>query len=239
MKQVILHCDMDTFYASVECFHHPEIRNQPVVVGGDAEKRHGIVLTKNQIAKQFDIKTGEALWQAKAKCPNLVIMPPDYHQYQRFSRMARNIYHDYTDRVESFGLDESWLDCSAGIGHLGDGKSVAKEIQKRVYRELGITVSIGVSFNKIFAKLGSDMNKPHGITIIPKETFKEKIWGLPVSDLLMVGRATTKKLKQRGVSTIGQLAETEFSLLHFKPQSPSERNFFSFLYVSCAAAMVS
>ena len=207
MERVILHADCDAFYASVECLHRPEIRRFPVAVGGDVEQRHGIILAKNQLAKQYGIKTGEALWQAKQKCPDIVIVPPNFKLYQRFSRLARNIYLDYTDRVEPFGLDENWLDVTGSIHLFGDGVQIAREIQQRIWRELGITVSIGVSFNKIFAKLGSDYQKPCGITELSRGNYQSKVWSLPAGDLLMVGRATERKLRNRGVNTIGDIAE--------------------------------
>ncbi|MFU0831383.1 MAG: DNA polymerase IV [Oscillospiraceae bacterium] len=202
---MILHSDCNSFYASVECLHRPEIREKPVAVGGDAEQRHGIILAKNQIAKRYHIKTGEALWQAKQKCPDLIIVPPNYELYMRFSQMARRIYLDYTDRVEPFGLDEAWLDVT-GSTALGDGIQIAEEIRKRVKAELGITVSIGVSYNKIFAKLGSDYKKPDAITRIGKDNFREIAWPLPAGDLLYVGSATKRKLERYGIHTIGDLA---------------------------------
>ena len=208
MVRVILHSDCNSFYASVECLHHPEIRNKPVAVGGDVEQRHGNILAKNQMAKKYNIKTGEALWQAKQECPDLVIMPPNYHLYERFSKMARQIYLDYTDQVEPFGLDECWLDVT-GSAVKGDGLTIAKEISTRIKYELGITVSIGVSYNKIFAKLGSDYQKPDAITRIGKDNYREIAWPLPVSDLLYVGRATEKKLLSYGIHTIGELAAIE------------------------------
>lgn len=209
MKRTILHLDCDCFYASVELLHRPELRNKPLAVGGDPEQRHGIILAKSYSAKKYGIKTGEALWQAKQKCPDLVIVPPNFKLYMRFSGLIRNILMDYSDQVESFGLDESWLDCTGSVSLLGNGESIAREIQRRVWRELGITVSIGVSWNKVFAKLGSDYKKPCGITVIDLENYKEKVWKLPVSDLLMVGRATTRKLNQRMICTIGQLAQAD------------------------------
>jgi len=213
MERVILHSDCNSFYASVECLHHPEIRNKPVAVGGDVEQRHGIILAKNDIAKRYNIKTGEALWQAKQKCPELVIVPPDYHKYERFSKMARNIYLDYSDQVEPFGLDECWIDVT-GSAIKGDGMTIAKEISARIKYELGITVSIGVSYNKIFAKLGSDYKKPDAITEMSKDNFKEIAWPLPVGDLLYVGRATERKLHSYCIRTIGELANTSEKLLH-------------------------
>lgn len=207
MERVILHCDFNSFYASVECLHHPEIRKKPVAVGDDAEQRHGIILAKNQLAKRYHIKTGEALWQAKEKCPDLVIVPPHYDLYMRFSKMGHKIYLDYTDQVEPFGLDECWLDVT-GSGIRGSGMEIAEEIRRRIKFELGITVSIGVSYNKIFAKLGSDYKKPDAITRIGKDNFREIAWPLPVEDLLYVGPATERKLKRLGIDTIGALART-------------------------------
>jgi DNA polymerase-4 len=212
MERMILHSDCNSFYASVECLHHPEIRNKPVAVGGDVEQRHGIILAKNQLAKRYNIKTGEALWQAKQKCPDLVIMPPNYHLYMRFSKMARQIYLDYTDQVEPFGLDECWLDVT-GSAVKGNGLSIAEEIRARIKYELGITVSIGVSFNKIFAKLGSDYKKPDAITVISRENYRQIAWPLPASDLLYVGRSTEKRLTSMGIHTIGDLAGTSNKLL--------------------------
>ena len=205
MERVILHSDCNGFYASVECLHRPEIRDKPMAVGGDVEQRHGIILAKNELAKKFNIKTGEALWQARQKCPDLVIVPPHFKLYQRFSRLCHQIYLDYTDRVEPFGLDECWCDVTAdGV----DGVQLAHEIRQRIKRELGITVSIGVSYNKIFAKLGSDYKKPDAVTEIRMDNFKEIVWPLPVGDLLYVGRATQRKLESYCKHTIGDLANT-------------------------------
>ena len=210
MKQrVILHSDMNNFYAGVECHHRPEIRSKPVVVGGDEEARHGIVLAKNNIAKAAGIKTGEALWQAREKCDGLIVIPPNYPLYIRYSRLARQIYSDYTPQVESFGLDECWLDVSGD-----DGVHIANEIRARIKKELGVTASIGVSFNKIFAKLGSDIKKPDATTVISKENYKEVAWPLPVEELLYVGPKTKQKLNKYGINTIGELAKTPESFLH-------------------------
>ena len=213
MGRAILHIDMNSCYASIECLHHPEIRHLPVAVGGDVEARHGIILAKNELAKRAGVKTGEALWQAKQKCPDLVIVPPHYQLYLRFSRMARAIYAEYTDLIEPFGLDEAWIDVT-GSGVFGDAVEIAETIRNRVKFELGITVSIGVSFNKIFAKLGSDYKKPDAVTVFGKDDYREKVWPLPVEELLYVGPATTRKLRARGIRTIGDLAQTDPSLLH-------------------------
>lgn len=214
MQRTILHADMNNFYASVECLYHPEIRDKPVVVGGDPEARHGIVLAKNYVAKKYGITTGEVLWQARQKCPGLVVMPPDFEKYLRYSRMVREIFGDYTDQVEPFGLDEAWLDVTGSVIVRGDGEFIANEIRQRVKDELGITASVGVADNKIFAKLGSDMKKPDATTIITRQNFKEKVWPLPVEDLLYVGRSTKHKLFQVNIITIGDLANSTPELLH-------------------------
>ncbi|MDD3919643.1 MAG: DNA polymerase IV [Eubacteriales bacterium] len=212
--RTILHIDMNGCYASIECLHNPAIRDLPVAVGGDVESRHGIILAKNQIAKAYDIKTGEALWQARQKCPNLVILQPHYGLYWRFSKLARAIYEDYSSQIEPFGLDEAWVDVTGSTHLFGDGYTIAEEIRARVERELGITVSVGVSFNKVFAKLGSDYKKPNAVTEFSRSNFKKMVWPLPVGDLLYVGRATQRKLYARGIMTIGQLAAADPVRLH-------------------------
>lgn len=209
--RVILHSDCNGFYASVECLHNSSIRNKPVAVSGDAENRHGIILAKNEIAKKFKIKTGEAIWQAKQKCPELVTVPPHFELYKRFSKMARRIYSEYTDYIEPFGLDESWLDVTHNVDK--NGVQIAEEIRKRVKEELGITVSIGVSFNKIFAKFGSDYKKPDAITHITRQNYKDIIWNSPAQDLLYVGKATQSKLNKIGIYTIGDIANAPIALL--------------------------
>lgn len=209
--RVILHSDCNGFYASVECLHNPSIRNKPVAVSGDAENRHGIILAKNEIAKKYNVKTGEPIWQAKQKCPELITVPAHFELYKRFSRMARRIYSEYTDYIEPFGLDEAWLDVTHNIDK--SGVEIAEEIRQRVKEELGITVSIGVSFNKIFAKFGSDYKKPDAITHITRENYKDIIWNSPAQDLLYVGRATKSKLNKIGIYTIGDIANAPIGLL--------------------------
>ena len=216
MERIILHSDCNSFYASVECLHHPEIREKPVAVGGDIEQRHGIILAKNQLAKQFHVSTGEAIWQAKQKCPELIVLPPDFPLYLRFSRLARDIYLGYSNRVEPFGLDEAWIDITSSENQKDKGERTAQEIRERIREELGITVSIGVSYNKIFAKLGSDYRKPDAVTLITKENYRQTAWPLPVSDLLYVGPATKRKLNGFGVHTIGELAQTPVEILRSK-----------------------
>ena len=204
--RTILHVDMNNFYASVECLYRPEIRHLPVAVAGDPLNRHGIILAKNMIAKKLGVKTGEAIWEAKLKAPNLVTVPPDFRKYLKFSRHARQILYDYTDQIEPFGIDENWIDVTGSKLLCGDGAAIANSIQLRIKEELGITASIGVSFNKIFAKLGSDMKKPDAVTVIPHDKFKDIVWPLPISELLYVGRSTQRKLNSRGILTIGDLA---------------------------------
>ena len=213
MARHILHVDQNCFYASVEMQRHPELRDKPLAVCGSQEERHGIVLTANYLAKPYGVKTGMAIWQARQKCPNLVILPPDMDEYIRFSRMARDIYEDYTDQIEPFGLDESWLDVTGSVGLFGDPMSIAREISGRIKFELGITASIGVSDNKITAKLGSDYKKPDAITRIEADNYKEIAYPLPVEDLLYVGPATSRKLRAIGIRTIGRLAECPVDVL--------------------------
>lgn len=209
MGRTILHIDCNKFYASVECLHRPEIRNKPVAVGGSDKSRHGIILTKNEIASRFDLKVGEPLWSAKQKCPNLIVIPPNFPLYMRFSEEVHKILTDYTDIIEPFGIDESWIDVSDSVNLYGGGRQIADEIRERIKRELGITVSIGVSFNKVFAKLGSDYKKPDAVTVISKENYKEIVWPLPANNLLYIGSATYKKLQSHYRYTIGDVANTE------------------------------
>ena len=204
--RTILHSDLNNFYASVECVYAPELKKVPMAVCGDPEARHGIVLTKNMLAKAAGIQTGEAIWQAKQKCPGLVVMPPSYGRYQRFSRMMKDIYADYAFRIESFGLDECWLDVT---GHERSGVEIADELRRRAREELGLTLSVGVSFNKIFAKLGSDMKKPDATTVITPQNYRKVVWPLPAADLLFVGPATRRKLVKRNLRTIGDIARCD------------------------------
>ena len=214
MERVILHCDLNCFYASVELLSHPELRGVPVAVCGDPEARHGIILAKNEPAKAFGVKTAETIWQAKKKCPDLVLLPPHHDRYADYSRRVNAIYGDYTDLVEPFGIDESWLDVSGSL-HLfgGDAKALADTIRARIKAELGLTISVGVSFNKVFAKLGSDYKKPDATTVIPAQGWQEIVYPLPVGDLLFVGRAAQEVLSRYGVHTIGELAKCPQEML--------------------------
>lgn len=214
MERTILHCDMNNFYASVECMLNPRLKGHPVAVGGSEEMRHGIILAKNYEAKKYGIQTGEALWQARQKCPNLIIVPPHYEEYLKYSRLAHEIYSEYTDLIEPYGMDEVWLDLSGSTRLFGDGEVIANTLRERMKFELGLTISVGVSFCKVFAKLGSDMKKPDAVTVIPKDRFREIIWDLPASDMLGVGRATERVLSSYGIHTIGQLANAYPDLIH-------------------------
>ena len=212
--RVILHSDINCCYASIEHLHHPELAGKPLAVGGDPEARHGIVLTADYIAKKYGVKTGMALWQAKQVCPEINFISPRMDLYLRFSRMAHEIYGEYTDRQEPYGIDECWLDVTDSVSLKGDGEKIAAEISNRMKSELGITVSIGVSFNKIFAKLGSDYKKPDAITTMYRNEYRQKAWPLPASDLLYVGKSTAKKLSSIGVKTIGDLATMDEKILN-------------------------
>lgn len=213
MKKIILHSDLNNFYASVECMLNPELRDKFVAVCGNREDRHGIVLAKNIAAKGCGVKTGETIWEAKLKCPELVVVPPTYDEYIKYSRLTKAIYYDYTNLVEPFGMDECWLDVTGSTSLFGTGAEIAEKIRKRIKKEIGLTVSIGVSFNKIFAKLGSDMKKPDAVTEISHDSFREKIWSLPAEELLGVGRATIKRLHKYNILTIGDLANTDINYL--------------------------
>ncbi len=211
--RTILHVDLNNFYASIECLYNPALRNKAVAVAGDPKNRHGIVLAKNMPAKKMGVKTGEAIWQAKEKVPDLICVPPHYDKYLRFSRAARKIYYRYTNQVESFGIDEAWLDVTGSENLFGSGPDIAEKIRRTMKDELGLTVSIGVSWNKIFSKFGSDYKKPNAVTCITKENFKDIVWPLPVSELLYVGKATAYKLNRRAIFTIGDLAARDPALL--------------------------
>ena len=216
MDRIILHCDCNSFFASVETALNPAYKGVPMAVCGSQEDRHGIVLAKNEEAKKYGIQTAETVFSAKKKCPKLVIASPHYTEYERYSKMVNAIYAEYTDKVEPFGIDESWLDVTASRRIFGSGEAIAQEIKERVKNEIGITVSIGVSFNKVFAKLGSDYKKPDAITVISRENFKQIVYPLPASHLLYVGRKTAEELTKIGVRTIGELAESSKDMLTHK-----------------------
>lgn len=207
MEKQILHIDCNKFYASVECLLHPELKGKPVAVGGNEESRHGIILTKNEIASKYGLVVGEPLWKAKQKCRNLIIVPPNFPVYIEFSKKVRKILEDYTDLIEPFGLDESWIDVTGDW--FKNGREIGFEIKERIRKEIGITVSVGVSYNKVFAKLGSDYKKPNAMTVITKKNYQKIVWPLKCSDMIMVGPATTKKLNNYGIYTIGDIAKSD------------------------------
>ncbi len=206
MERVVLHSDLNACYASVECMLNPKLKGKPVAVAGNVESRHGIILAKSQEAKECGLKTGEPVWQAKLKCPELILIEPHYDEYVKYSSFVRDIYRRYTDLIEPYGLDEAWLDVTGSQYLFGTGREIAEEIRESVKAELGLTVSIGVSFNKVFAKLGSDLKKPDAVTVIAKEDFKRMLWDLPANEMIGVGRSTYQKLCGFGINTIGQLA---------------------------------
>ena len=207
MDRIILHCDLNSFYASVELRDHPDLRTVPTAVCGDPSSRHGIILAKNEAAKKYGVQTAETIWQARKKCPGLVLLPPHHSLYRQVSKQVNAIYEQYTDLVEPFGIDESWLDVTNTL-HLfgGDARALADALRERMKRELALALSVGVSFNKVFAKLGSDYKKPDATTVISRENWQKLVWPLPVGALLYVGGAAQKLLAQFGVKTIGQLA---------------------------------
>ena len=215
--RIILHCDCNSFFASVSLLPYPELKDKPVAVGGSSENRHGIVLAKNEAAKKYGIKTAQTIQSAKKLCPDLIILPPQRERYEYFSKIINGIYNKYTDLVEPFGIDESWLDVTNSV-HLfaPDGKTLADEIRQRVYCETGLTISVGVSFNKVFAKLGSDYKKPDAITVISQENYRDIVFPLKVEELLYVGRNTAETLHKLGIRTIGQLAAADIKLLEDK-----------------------
>ena len=217
MSRTILHCDLNNFYASVECLYNPDIRHKPVAVCGSQSTRHGIVLAKNYLAKKYGVKAADTVQEARNKCPGLVVVPPSYSLYLKFSMSARKIYEYYTNQVEAFGIDENWLDVTESTRLFGSGTKIAHEIRERVKAELGVTVSVGVSYNKIFAKLGSDIRKPDAVTVISEENYRDMVFPLPVDDLMYIGRATGRKLHDIGITTIGDLAEAprDFLIRHF------------------------
>lgn len=211
MDRFICHIDLNHCYAQIEEMKFPELREVPMAVGGHEESRHGIILAKNDLAKKFKIKTGESLRDAYKKCPDLVIIHPNYDDYMYYTEMVKDIYRKYTERVEPYGLDEAWIDLTDSYHLFADSAEIlARRIQQEVYETVGLTTSIGFSYNKIFAKLGSDMDKHMGFTAITPENFKDLVWPLPVEDLFYVGRATQRKLNELGIYTIGQLAEIPF-----------------------------
>lgn len=213
MDRIILHCDINSFFASVELLDHPELRDMPVAVSGDPELRHGIILAKNQAAKACGVVTAETVWQARRKCPDLVLLPPQHEKYREFSRRLNRLYQEYTDMVEPFSIDESWLDVTASRALFGSGTQIADRIRHRVREELGITLSAGVSYNKIFAKMGSEYRKPDATTEITRSNYQQLLWPMPVNEMFFVGFATAERLKAADIHTIGDLAFADTHML--------------------------
>jgi DNA polymerase-4 len=206
MERTILHCDCNSFFASVECLLRPELKDVPMAVCGDPESRHGVILAKNEPAKKYGIRTAETIWQAKRKCPELVLAPTHFSEYEKYSHRINEIYRRYTDLVEPFSIDESWLDVTGSRNLFGSGKDIADELRGVIQRETGLTVSVGVSFNKIFAKLGSDYKKPNATTVIDRENFRQIVFPLPAGALMFCGKKMERTLAGFGIHTIGELA---------------------------------
>lgn len=213
MDRVILHCDMNGFFASVELLDYPHLKDKPMAVCGNPDNRHGIILAKNELAKAYGVVTAETLWQARKKCPDLQVVPPHHKKYRHYSKLINEIYLRYTDMVEPFSVDESWLDVTASQKLFGSGKEIADELRETVKRELGLTLSAGVSFNKIFAKMGSDYKKPDATTVISRDNFRELLWPLDIRQMFFVGKVTAEKLYNFGIKTIGELAMADKAAL--------------------------
>lgn len=209
MDRVILHCDMNGFFASVELLDYPHLKDKPMAVCGNPDNRHGIILAKNEIAKAYGVVTAETLWQARKKCPDLQVVPPHHSKYKHYSKLINDIYLRYTDMVEPFSVDESWLDVTGSQKLFGSGKEIADELRQVVKEELGLTLSAGVSFNKIFAKMGSDYKKPDATTVITRDNYKELLWPLDIRAMFFVGKVTADKLLHLGIKTIGELAKAD------------------------------
>ena len=213
MDRIILHCDMNSFYASVELLEHPELQGKPVAVSGSPDNRHGIILAKNEEAKRMGVRTAETIWQARSKCPELHFLKPHHEKYQAYSRMINEIYESYTDMVEPFSIDESWLDVTGSTLLFGSGIEIADKIRNQVFRETGLTLSAGVSFNKIFAKMGSEYKKPNATTLISRANFQELLWPMDAGELFFVGAATKNRLAEQGIRTIGDIAQSDRGFL--------------------------
>ncbi|MBQ8322780.1 MAG: DNA polymerase IV [Clostridia bacterium] len=212
-KRVILHSDLNNFFASVEIALDPTLGGKPLIVCGDPKERHGIVLAKNEEAKKYGIKTAETVYSALKKCPQVQMIGSHFHEYKRYSRAVRAIYERYTEKIEECSIDECALDMTESIALFGNGEKIAEEIRQAVKAELGLTVSVGVSFNKVFAKLASELKKPDAVTVISEENFRDIVYPLPVGELWTVGGATAQILAKLGIRTIGQLADADEALL--------------------------
>lgn len=209
----ILHCDLNGFFASVECVKNPKLKKVPMAVCGDPDKRHGIILAKNELAKKYNVVTAETIYSARKKCPDLVLVQGNYADYKKYSKLVNEIYLEYTEKVEPFSIDESFLDVTESKNLFGTPYEIAYKIKEKVKHSLGLTISVGVSFNKILAKMGSDMKKPDAITVLSKENYKKILYSLPVGDLLFVGKSTCSTLKNMRIYTIGDLANYDVNKL--------------------------
>ena len=214
--RTILHCDLNNFYASVEQKLRPEYDGMPLAVCGDPKARHGIVLAKNQLAKQAGVKTAETIWEAKQKCPELVLVEPHFDEYVKYSKQVFEIYTSFTDRVESFGIDECWLDVTGCERLFGDGKAIADTLRKTVKEKTGLTISVGVSFTKTLAKLGSDLKKPDATTVLDEKHYMQIVGNMPPSEMIMVGKHTSEKLKKLNIRTIKDLANADRNALRYQ-----------------------
>ena len=219
MDRMILHSDINACYASIELLRHPELRGRPVAVGGERELRHGIILAKDQMARAAGVRTGMTLWAARQQCPELTILPPDFDLYYDYSRRVREVYAGFTDRCEPFGMDECWLDMTGCVGH-EDALRTAQEVRQRVLDATGLTVSVGVSWCKAIAKLGSDYRKPNAVTVIDRARFADMVWPLPVSSLLFAGRSSVRQLERLGIRTVGALAAADADVLEQRLGAP-------------------
>jgi len=215
VDRLIFHCYCNNFYASCECLERPELKNVPMAVAGDPERRTGIVVAKNELAKKAGVKTTDTVWAAKKKCPGIVFVPPRHKFYEKISARVNEVYRQYTEYVEPASIDESYLDLTGTLKFYGKtAVELADEIRRRVREEIGITISVGVSYNKVFAKMGSDYRKPDATTEITRENYKDILWPLPVSELLYAGKATVEILKKKNIHTIGDLAACTKMYMH-------------------------
>ena len=212
--KVILHVDLNNFYASVEAILNPALVGKAIAVCGDPDRRCGIVLAKSEPAKKMGVKTGDVIWQAKQKCPDIIIVPASHGVYGEYSKKVQEIYCRYTERVEAFGGDECWLDVTDSLKLLKkNGREIADEIRSIVKSELGLSVSVGVSWNKTYAKLGSDYKKPDATTEITPDNYSDIVFAMPVANMLYVGRKSIRLFEKLGIKTIGDLAGFDVDLL--------------------------
>lgn len=230
---IVFHVDVNSAFLSWEAVNRakkgmePDLRTIPSAIGGDMAKRHGVILAKSIPAKQYNVRTGESIMEARKKCPNLLIISPNHKLYKEYSNAFMDILREYTPDVEQFSIDEAFMDMTGTQLLFGEPIAAANQIKDRIKKELGFTVNVGISSNKLLAKMASDFQKPDLVHTLFPDEIRTKMWGLPVSDLFFVGRVTTKKLLTMGIHTIGDLAQTDVELLklHFKKQGEVIWNF--------------